>query len=323
MTANSLRLPSLPTTAEGHREAMALFDEALIALQHDRFDQAFRLIDQACHIDFWMMDLHLVGTHFAHEPPEMMRDIALGLYAAGCSYPAISDLLAFSATQLGNYDEVRHILDYKNLLHVDHLAPFDDAEREQLIIELVGEPTIYGNDGTRSAHYMLQRHGLSEDTPELPMTRLAFSRLRKFVDSYLQRIAGLDPNLPFIARRPEKYRLSGWSVISGRDSFHTPHYHFNAWASGVYFISVPDFVARSPEQAGWYRTGRCSPRRQVTAAQGWEQHWVTPENDLVLIGPGHFFHDTIPLGRDDALRIAIAFNVKPPHLPGQRKQADG
>lgn len=283
--------------------------QAIAELRANRFSDAVTLIDHACRIDHWQVDLQVLIEGFAADPVACLWEKAQGLEEAGCRHAVLSDILAWSATRLGLYDEVRRYLNYRQFLRSKKLPPIDDTERAQLIQELLQEVSLYDAIPGRSPHFQAQRHGLYENDPRTPAVSRAFSRLRPFVEEYCLSLADGDLRAPFVARRPKQFKLNGWSVISGPRSFHTPHFHANSWASGVYYISIPDFVRNSAEHAGWYRAGRPFDDRQVTAEQGWPEIWVCPENDLALIGTSYFFHETVPLNRDE-VRIGLAFDVK-------------
>lgn len=289
-------------------EAIAIMEQAALAMAKDRFEDAALLIEKAVEIDRFQKDLQVLVGYFDRNAPASIWEKAQGLAATGCRYGALSDMLALGATRLGHYDEVRRILDYDRFLQVRRLADLSADERSLLIGELVTDVTAYTEMPRRSPHYMLQRLNLRENDQSNPAIHRALARIRQFVAEYCQSLEAIDSVAPFVRHKPREFVIEAWSVISGENSYHTPHMHPRAWASGVYYVQVPAFVSHATDHAGWYRAGRTWDHRGFGPEQGWEHRWICPANDLILIGPSYFFHDTVPLGKND-VRIAIAYDV--------------
>jgi uncharacterized protein (TIGR02466 family) len=137
----------------------------------------------------------------------------------------------------------------------------------------------------------------------------AFEALvRDAVANYLARQPA-ESDSPHLAARPDRWRLTAWSIVLEGRGYQTPHIHPSAWLSGVYYVQVPDIVRDGdPDQAGWIEFGR----------PGDEYHWtappplraIKPEPGLMVLFPSYFFHRTIPVAAAGT-RISVAFDVLP------------
>lgn len=292
-----------------------LMARAISALQEDDFVEAAAWIQDTYELHESFLHLRPVTRIFGHDI-NLLQAKAHGLFEAGCVIPAISDILVRCATLRGQYDEVRRNLDYARFIRIDRLPPIDRDERAALIGEFLQDVTPFGPAGP-PAKLMLQRLGLEEGCNDAPASLRLLARIRPIVQEYIDRLADADQDIPFVAGRPREFFLRGWSVVSGAQSYHSPHFHQKSWANGVYYINIPAILARSESHAGWLHIGDPGAAMPFTPEQGWQRSWLRPENDLMIIMPGHFYHNTVPIGVDD-LRIAFGFDIKWPALPRAR-----
>lgn len=303
---NSIIATSEPEGSDPRKRALAeLVEQILAHLQHDRFGEALTLIDAASRLDEKMMHLPFIRWFEPDWP--LLRSKLLGLSEAGCCFPSLSDFLAKCATQLGDYDAVKSILDYDRFVQIERLEPIAPEERALLLQEFAQDLTMFGPRG-KPSRLMLQRLRMDEGREDLPATARLLARMRKKMEEYRDALEDADQSLPFVANRPREFHLRGWSVISGRDSHHARHFHQRSWANGVYYIDIPANVRDAPDHAGWLQIGSPDPEPIFSDAHGWSKHLLCPENDMLVIMPGHFWHETRPIGVDQ-LRIAFGFDV--------------
>ena len=87
-----------------------------------------------------------------------------------------------------------------------------------------------------------------------------------------------------------------------------PHLHPDAWLSGVYYVQVPAVVAGGEDHAGWLEFGEPSPDFPLAVTPP-ERRLVRPEEGLLVLFPGYFYHHTVPF-EGEGRRISIAFDVR-------------
>jgi uncharacterized protein (TIGR02466 family) len=134
------------------------------------------------------------------------------------------------------------------------------------------------------------------------------AELRKAVEDYRRTLPD-DSHHPFIASKPDRYRLTAWSVVLEAQGHQIPHIHPSAWLSGVYYAEVPDVVSTPGEHpAGWIEFGR-PPEHYHTRTEP-EAKLFQPREGLLLLFPSYLYHRTVPL-EATGRRISIAFDVCP------------
>lgn len=130
--------------------------------------------------------------------------------------------------------------------------------------------------------------------------------LAKSVRRYLEEIPREDDH-PFLSYRPQKWHLSAWGTILGRQGHQAPHIHPVAWVSGVYYVQLPDEVKQAgDDQAGWIEFGQAPdvfPLKQACRTRRLE-----PRESSVVLFPSYLYHRTIPFDSDTP-RISIAMDA--------------
>jgi hypothetical protein len=247
------------------------------------------------------------------EPPDVIFDRATALVAAGFAATPILDSLLRAAAQSGRADVVRRMT--HGLLHCERLHGPDDPDLVPLAVELTDELRYYAAPSDRAIRNGGRRTDL-ECGKGPPFVRRMFERLRKPVERYLAtlaRLAEADPGHPFLTSRPHRYRLVGWSVISGAETYHLAHIHPESWCNGVYYVEVPAIVAEPSRRSGWLRVG--PPENAAGEFAAWDECWIQPDPGLLILMPSYFYHRSTPLGVDQR-RICVAFEIQPEFSPG-------
>ena len=70
-----------------------------------------------------------------------------------------------------------------------------------------------------------------------PATAALLALLPGAAETQADRIAGRAP--AFAAARPAAAELRVWAVVCGAEGHQKPHWHSNAWASGVCYVTAP------------------------------------------------------------------------------------
>jgi len=198
-----------------------------------------------------------------------------------------------------------------DMLHIDRFeggGGFADATElnARLAAHILEHPTL-GVERTTS-------NGM--DTDEiLDSSEPAIVALIEFVTAAVEQMTdglSLDAGHPFPASRPERWYLSGWGVRMWRGGFQIPHYHKDAWISGVYYVQLPPVVhERSDSQEGWIEFGRGPDEIYHDSTP--QLRRIQPEEGKLIAFPSYFWHRTLPF-EDDHERLCISFNV----VPGER-----
>lgn len=253
-------------------------------------------------------------------PPEAMklRATAQALMVRGVLYSPVIAAAAASAAALGDTEEAARIVDYDRFFRcIPNVMPaaFRGADFfETLASEIKTDLKYYGvnvqaiRKAWRNDHIM--------QSPQ-PACRAFADEIARQVDRYIARLPAKDDH-PFIAARPDQFRITAWAVLSQGEGHHVPHIHPRAWMSGVYYVVRPD-ISRAPGSTrGWLRVG--PPAGAAPPALG-QERLVEPEPGNLVLMPGYFYHETQPTGVDQE-RISIAFDVMPLELSFQGDSDD-
>ena len=135
--------------------------------------------------------------------------------------------------------------------------------------------------------------------------------LRAAIDGYRETLAP-EPESPFLARIPSRYRLTFIASILKAGGRHPPHVHEGAWLSGVYYVAVPAQVAEDGADAtgrgGWLEFGR--PDHDLPEGSAFRCTSRPPRVGTALLFPSYVFHGTLPF-EGPGERIGIAFDAYP------------
>ena len=132
--------------------------------------------------------------------------------------------------------------------------------------------------------------------------------LRAAIDAYRETLTA-DPESPFLARIPRRYRLTLIASILTAGGRHPPHIHESAWLSGVYYVAVPPQIgAESEDHGGWLEFGR--PDHDLPEGSTFRCVSHPPRAGTALLFPSYIFHGTLPF-KGPGERIGIAFDAYP------------
>ena len=125
------------------------------------------------------------------------------------------------------------------------------------------------------------------------------------VNSYIA--AGLADH-PLMTPAAKDWSLRTWGTLLRAGGKQTAHMHPLGWLSAVYYVSLPDAMDATKDQAGWLEFGR-PPERFFRKTEPEVRHYQPAEGTLILF-PSWFWHQTMPFTADQN-RISIAFDVMP------------
>lgn len=213
--------------------------------------------------------------------------------------------------EAGDRDGVRFLLDFDRFIRptrievpagFDGLADFNKALAHQvctdptLEFERAGHATRFGG---HTDDLFLDAQGPVAALKEL---------MEGGIEDYMRAMPE-DKSHPFLASRPDRWKLTAWAVVMDTGGHQAPHIHLAAWVSGVYYVQLPN-IGNLPEQgqAGWIEFGRPQPEFRCKVEP--EVKLFQPEEGLMFLFPSYFYHGTAPIETDEQ-RISIAFDVIP------------
>lgn len=219
-------------------------------------------------------------------------------------------LKAVALDELGDRAAARALVDFDRFIQpvrFETLAGFDSltAFNAALAAHIRAHPTlVYSPTSHATRHGRHSGELLAGDKG--PMAALE-AAIDGAVRAYIGDLPG-DPEHPFLAEPPRRWRLTAWAVVMESQGHQVPHIH-PAWLSGVYYVELPGIIEDADaERAGWIEFGR--PGLQVPYTVDPEVRAIKPEEGLMVLFPSYFYHRTIPFeGAEE--RICVAFDVLP------------
>lgn len=226
--------------------------------------------------------------------------------------PGDSGLLAFKAIvldELGDRRSVRTLVDFDRLIRPTRFAsakgfPTMAAFNAALADHVCTHPTLVhapASHATRSGKHT----GELLVEPKGPLAALE-NMIGDAVADYMAALP-VDQAHPFLANRPNRFRLTAWAIVLQAQGHQIPHNHPSAWLSGVYYVKLPAIVGVSGQgEAGWIEFGRPPDHFHRTVEP--EVRAFQPEEGKMVLFPSYFYHRTVPFETAET-RISIAFDV--------------
>ncbi|MGD8635628.1 MAG: putative 2OG-Fe(II) oxygenase [Gammaproteobacteria bacterium] len=302
----------LAQVAAAHpRQQSAIFNLGMLLMnQKGRMEEATRAFQRVVSLD---PDNNRARAALARaqlcqgQAWEALRELDRVLAKKPGNVHALAHKIA-ALSQLGHTPAIESLVDLNSMIHVDRFEStggFGSAEElnKRLAEHILSHPTL--GDERTTTHGMDTGEILDSDDPAIlaliENVRRAVNRMAAGLD--------LEPDHPFMQGRPERWYLTGWGVRMWRGGFQIPHYHRDAWISGVYYVQLPAAVSSADEsQQGWIEFGQgpddifqqsIAPTRRIA-----------PEEGRLIAFPSYFWHRTLPF-EDDQERLCISFNLVP------------
>lgn len=228
--------------------------------------------------------------------------------------PGLTTALAYRALalrELERNEEARALVDLERLLMplvIDRPSGYQTmkAFNEALAHHILAHPTLMRDppghatmSGRHTGELLIDPKGPVADLEEVIKAAVA-----RYMKAHPRAHAH-----PFLARQPKRWMLNVWSVVLEAQGHQIPHIHPSAWLSGVYYVKIPEIVARSGNShAGWIEFGQPSANLNCTAPP--ELRYVQPEEGLMVLFPAYFYHRTQPFDTEGT-RISVAFDILP------------
>lgn len=144
--------------------------------------------------------------------------------------------------------------------------------------------------------------------------RIVQLTLQKIVDvlrQYTALLPDADLTHPLLGETREPIRFSGsWSVRLQPQGFHVSHTHPMGWISSALYVDVPDAAQMGAAPAGWINFGVPPPELGLDLPAYLQ---IEPKPGRLVLFPSTMWHSTLPFSGGE--RLALAFDVAPPHRP--------
>ncbi len=223
--------------------------------------------------------------------------------------PALANL-AIALQEAGRREDAAAIFDFDRLLRLRvietpegyaDLGAFNAALRAYIL----NHPTLIWDRPAKSTTLGSQTlELLTGDDPVVPALRRV---LRGAVEDFVAQCAA---RASYRGVVPAHWRLVTWAVVLQSGGHQSPHTHPAGFASGVYYVGLPDEVGRDAGgEAGCLRFGPSNTNVIGNRSQGgFLERLAMPAEGLMVLFPSYFWHHTIPFTSDD-YRICIAFDA--------------
>lgn len=291
--------------------AMAL--EAKVLIRLGREDEARDLLDRALQVDPDNKDAckRLAALDLAAGRHAELLQTLCDLEARGATNSRLFAARTLAAAQLGDPDQAmadNGLSGFPQTLDFEAPAPWSDLDafHAQLTAELVDHPgKRFERYGSASTLTWRVENPLRVDTPAIRALLHAIAqRLADFADS-------VDPqSSAWAATRPDRAVLRGWSVLTESDGYEEWHVHQFGWLSGVYYVQIPDTIARGNSEAGCIGFGLPENLAGGDAARAVGDTIVRPQPGKLMVFPSHAYHRTYP-HLQGGTRICFAFDLRP------------
>jgi uncharacterized protein (TIGR02466 family) len=181
-----------------------------------------------------------------------------------------------------------------------------DAFNAALAIELVNHPAMrYERYGSASELTWRIENPARADTP---LFKALIAQITSTLHKHVAALAGSDHR--WAAACPENAFLRNWCVITESTGFETWHVHQFGWLSGVYYVQIPETIARGNSSNGCLAFGLPEELVGEETSEEFGQHLVRPQSGMLLTFPSHTYHRTYAHGTGEK-RICVAFDLRP------------
>jgi len=171
---------------------------------------------------------------------------------------------------------------------------------------------LYDSPGLRNGrHGTASVESLRVDEPATAATP-AMRALQQLIVEYAKQATD---DLPadghrWLTMRPASAHLRMWCVITEAAGWERWHMHPLGWATGGYYVEVPEAVQHGSGPAGCLEFGLPDHRIGRDVAEAFGTRLVRPQPGLLNLFPSHAYHRTYP-HQTEGRRICIAFDLIP------------
>lgn len=289
-------------------QSLALrIERATMLRKLGRNDEARILLESVLHEDpaNLVAQRKLGALLFARGDHEAALALAQRLIAAGAPSPRVLGTAAIALAALGRRDEAEAIRGFDRFYRQEILEDHDDLDA-RVIAELRAHPALrFGNSREASEGSWRVDELMVRRQPALVEL---LQRIVARAETYVEQLGGT-PH-PWLDAQPLTARMKAWAILAPADGVESWHTHDGGWLSGVYYLAVPEDLARGEDKAGAIEFGWADRFLGDEVREQLSSRIVHPEPGMLLMFPSHIHHRTWP-HRRKADRICIAFDIQP------------
>lgn len=291
--------------------AEALIDQAAATQRLGNLAEAEALLETAHGLDPANDEAvrRLSGLWLGRKSPERVIALTEELEARGIFHSQLLGLRTKALAQLGRFDAARELVGLDRFLFQTTFEPpqgWPDLPsfNHALTQELLANPGLRnGRHGTASVESLRVDEPATAATPAMRALQSEIVRQAAMWSDNLPRAGH-----PWLRMRPTQARVRMWCVITGSSGRERWHMHPLGWATGGYYVAVPEAVGHSEGPGGCLEFGLPEHRIGREAAAGFGSRLVRPHPGLLNLFPSHAHHRTHPHGAE-GMRICIAFDL--------------
>lgn len=234
-----------------------------------------------------------------------------GMLLQGVDHARLFGARVLAYAKAGDMESARAAEGFDDLHRSEQLAPppgWDSIEafNAALAVELVNHPAMrYERYGSASE---LTWRIENPSRPDTPLFKALIGQIVKTLVSHISALQGSDHI--WAAACPENAFLRNWCVITESTGFETWHVHQFGWLSGVYYVQIPETIARGNSNNGCLAFGLPEELVGTETSEEFGQHLVRPQSGMLLTFPSHTYHRTFAHGTGEK-RICVAFDLRP------------
>ena len=234
-----------------------------------------------------------------------------GMLLQGVDHARLFGARVLAYAKAGDMESARAAEGFDDLHRSEQLEPPEgwdsiEAFNAALAEELVNHPAMrYERYGSASE---LTWRIENPARPDTPLFKMLIGQIVKTLHSHISALQGSDHI--WAAACPENAFLRNWCVITESTGFETWHVHQFGWLSGVYYVQIPETIARGNSSNGCLAFGLPEELVGAETSEQFGEHLVRPQSGMLLTFPSHTYHRTYAHGTGEK-RICVAFDLRP------------
>ena len=253
----------------------------------------------------------LAAIMLDHDPLPDAVQWTEGMLLQGVNHARLLGARVLALAKSGDIEAARAAEGFDALHRTEQLPPppgWDTIEafNAALAVELVNHPAMrYERYGSASELTWRIENPARSDTP---LFKALIGQIIKTLGSHIAALQ--DSDHIWAAACPEHAFLRNWCVITESTGFETWHVHQFGWLSGVYYVQIPETIARGNSSNGCLAFGLPEDLVGTETSAEFGQHLVRPQSGMLLTFPSHTYHRTYAHGTGEK-RICVAFDLRP------------
>jgi Putative 2OG-Fe(II) oxygenase len=298
--------------AENDRfRAEAIEAQAGLLLRGGVSDRAEAALEKALALDPANFDSfrRLTGLWLADNAPDRVIALADALEARGVSHIQLLGTRTLALAQRGDFRKAQELAGVQRFLFQSVPAvPAEWTDQDSFLSALAKE--LLDSPGLRNGrHGTASVNSLRIDEPATAATP-AMRALQRTIVRHVEHAINALPSgdHPWLRIRPNSAQLRMWCVITGAEGRERWHMHPQGWASGGFYVEVPEAVQSGTGQAGCLEFGLPDFLIGADAAAAFGATLLRPQPGLLTLFPSHAFHRTHPHGAVGR-RVCVAFDL--------------